>query len=65
MEAVAEVDERVLKDAAAFESEAEDEVLMEVEDPRFAKFNATTTTTTTTAATTTNITEEEEAFLTP
>ena len=64
MEAVAEVDERVLKDAAAFESEAEDEVLMEVEDPRFAKFNATTTTTTT-AATTTNITEEEEAFLTP
>merc|ERR1712072_265464 len=60
---VAEVDERVLKDAAAFESEAEDEVLMEVEDPRFAKLNATTTTTTT--ATTTNITEEEEAFLTP
>ena len=59
MEAVAEVDERALKDDAAFESEAEDEVLREVEDPRFAKFNAAT------AAKTTTAEEEEEAFLTP
>ena len=59
MEAVAEVDERALKDDAAFESEAEDEVLREVGDPRFAKFNAAT------AAKTTTAEEEEEAFLTP
>jgi endonuclease III len=37
MDAVTEVDARTLKDDAAFESEAEDEVLREAEDPRFAK----------------------------
>jgi hypothetical protein len=58
MEAVAEVDERALKDDAAFESEAEDEVLREVEDPRFAKLNNATSNAKTTTA-------EEEAFLTP
>ena len=58
MEAVAEVDERALKDDAAFESEAEDEVLREVEDPRFAKLNNATPNAKTATA-------EEEAFLTP